>query len=346
MEGFDSARKARLAAYGGVSTALALCSDRELREMVDAAQPLGAGVGGPTALLEVDGTPVFVKRVRLTELEREPENRRSTANLFQLPDFCHYGVGLIGSTGFGAWRELAVQVMTTNWVLAREYEGFPLMYHWRVLTHPEQELPEELADVERVVAHWGGAPEVRSRTEAVRDSTASIALFLEYIPHNLHNWLDEQVRTAAAEQACAMVEKELEAGIEFMNSQGLLHFDAHFQNILTDGERLYFADYGLAISSRFDLAKDEADFVAEHQSYDRNYAVTHLVMWLIVALYGYRGDDFTACMRACAEGNPPENTPPGIKAILTRHAPVAVAMTDFYRRFRQEASQARYPGDL
>ena len=52
-----------------------------------------------------------------------------------------------------------------------------------------------------------------------------------------------------------MVEKELEAGTSFMNARGLLHFDAHFQNILTDGERLYFADYGLAISSRFDLSR-------------------------------------------------------------------------------------------
>jgi hypothetical protein len=274
----------------------------------------------------------------------EPENVRSTANLFQLPDFCHYGVGEIGGAGFGAWRELAVQVMTTNWVLAQEYEGFPLMYHWRVLPHPGQALPEELADVERAVAYWGGGPEVRSRIEGARDSTSSIALFLEYIPQNLHNWLDGQIKSDNAERACTMVERELEAGIEFMNSHGLLHFDVHFQNILTDGERLYFADYGLAISSRFDLAKHEAAFVAENQVYDRNYAATHLVMWLIVALYGYRGDEFTACIRACAKGNPPPDTPQEIAAILTRHAPVAEVMTDYYRRFRTEGRQTPYPG--
>ncbi|MFI7135214.1 hypothetical protein ACIBQ1_56840 [Nonomuraea sp. NPDC050153] len=34
-----------------------------------------------------------------------------------------------------------------------------------------------------------------------------------------------------------------------MNSRGLLHFDAHFENILTGGQRLYFADYGLAVSA-------------------------------------------------------------------------------------------------
>jgi hypothetical protein len=38
-------------------------------------------------------------------------------------------------------------------VLAGAYEGFPLMYHWRVLPTPPQPLPEELADVERTVAY-------------------------------------------------------------------------------------------------------------------------------------------------------------------------------------------------
>jgi len=56
------------------------------------------------------------------------------------------------------------------------------------------------------------------------------------------------------------------------------------ENILTDGRRLFFADYGLAISSRFELAQDEADFFREHGTYDRCYSVTHLVNWLAVAL--------------------------------------------------------------
>ena len=61
-----------------------------------------------------------------------------------------------------------------------------------------------------------------------------------------------------------MVERKLDAGTAFMNARGLLHFDAHFDNILTDGQRLYFADYGLALSSRFDLSEDEATFFDRH----------------------------------------------------------------------------------
>lgn len=120
----------RRAAYGSVSTHLSLMSDRRLGEAVSAATPLGSGMGGRSAELDVCGTRVFVKRVPLTDLELRPENVRSTANLFGLPTFYQYGVG---SAGFGAWRELAAHTITTNWVLGDVYGDFPLMYHWRVL---------------------------------------------------------------------------------------------------------------------------------------------------------------------------------------------------------------------
>lgn len=337
-------RGARLATHAAVATRLSLCGDRELRDLVDGALPLGAGIGGTSALLDVGGTPVFLKRVPLTELETRPENVRSTANLFGLPTFCHYGVGE-GSPGFGAWREVAVHAMTTNWVLAEGHDGFPLMYHWRLLPHPGQSLPGELADVEKAVAYWGGGSPIRRRIEGLRESSASIALFLEYIPQNLHDWFGAQVDAGdeATESACAMVAKQLRAGTSFMNARGLLHFDGHFQNILTDGKRLYFTDFGLAISSRFDLSDEEAGFFAGHRTYDRCYTLTHLVIWLVTARYGYRGDDRGAFVRACARGEPPTGVPPRVAAILTRHAPLAAVMTDFYREFHLESRQTPYP---
>ncbi|MFF5114036.1 hypothetical protein [Streptosporangium sp. NPDC000509] len=118
----DMSRAARLARHGSVSTALALFSDRRLAELVETAPHRGTGVGGTTALLEIEGKPVFVKRVPLTDLERRPKNIGSTANVFKLPAFCHYGLG--SGSGFGAWRELAAHVMATGWVVGGRYEGF------------------------------------------------------------------------------------------------------------------------------------------------------------------------------------------------------------------------------
>ncbi|MEE1831440.1 protein kinase family protein [Streptomyces sp. SP17KL33] len=338
-------RDPRLATHRTVSATLARCGDRELRKLVATATPLGTGIGGTSVLLDVDGTPVFVKQVRLTDLERRPEHARSTANLFGLPVHCQYGVGSVGGPGFGAWRELAVHTMTTDWVVAGDHEGFPLLHHWRVLPGDGRPLPEELADVERAVAYWGGGSEVRRRIEELRRSSAGLMLFLEYIPHTLHDWLGARIESGgeAAERACAMVEAELATGVSFMNDRGLLHFDAHFQNILTDGRRLYFADYGLSLASSFELAPDEAEFYDAHRTYDRYYTVTHLVNWLAVALYGYAPAERREFVRACARGELPADAPETITAILARHAPVAAVMGDFYDRFRHESRATPYP---
>jgi hypothetical protein len=278
---------ARLAGYGAVSTALALLSDRRLGKLVDEAPLIGCGIGGTAVLLEIEGTPVFVKRVPLTDLERRPENIMSTANMFQLPTFYHYGVG---SAGGGVWRELAAHAMTTNWVLGKQRESFPLMYHWRVLAGPppRTSTSEERADLARMVAYWDGSPAVRERLEAIARSSASVVLFCEYIPHNLHEWLSAQVVSGddAVESACVMVERSLRTDVSFMNSNGLLHFDAHFRNILTDGRRLYFADFGLATSPRFELTEAELNFLGKNMSHDGCYTVTQLVNWLVTALTG------------------------------------------------------------
>jgi hypothetical protein len=133
----DLSRGARLTAHSAVSTSLALRSDRTLRELVDTAAQTGSGIGGKSALLEVAGTPVFVKRVPLTDPERRPENARSTANIFALPAFCQYG---IGGPGFGAWRELAVHIMTTNWVLD----------FYRKLQQESRQTPYPLEEILRV----------------------------------------------------------------------------------------------------------------------------------------------------------------------------------------------------
>ncbi|MBT3151350.1 protein kinase family protein [Streptomyces sp. CHD11] len=347
MTGTGPSRGARSATHGAVSAALARCDDRALRALVDRAVPAGTGIGGTSALTEVAGTTVFVKRVPLTGLELRPEHVRSTANLFELPVFCHYGVGALGGPGFGAWRELAVHTMTTDWVLSGEHEGFPLMYHWRVLPGPAP-LPEELADVERAVAYWGGGSQVRRRIRALEESPAGVALFLEYIPQTLHQWLGDRIEAGGevAGRACAMVERGLEDGISFMNSRGLLHFDAHFENILTDGRRLYFADYGLAVSSGFELSAEEAAFFGRHRTYDRCYTAAYLVNWLVTALYGYRRQDREgrrALVRAYAEGERPTGVPDAIAAVLTRHAPVAAVISDFNRAFQDRSRRTPYP---
>ena len=342
----DMSHRARVVRYGDVSTALALLADRQLGRLVAAAPAVGSGVGGTSALLEIAGAPVFVKRIPLTDLERDPDNVMSTANLFGLPAFCHYGVVAVAGPGRGAWREVAANAMTTNWVLAAQSEAFPLMYHWRVLPGAIP-LPEEHADIERVVAYWGGSAAVRRRLEALGQASASVALFLEYLPHRLDTWLTNQLAagTDAVVPACVMVERCSRAAVAFMNARGLLHFDAHFRNVLTDGHRVYLADFGLASSSRFDLSDDERDFLAHNASHDACYAVRELLNWMVTHIVGIPAPaERNEYLRRCAAGARPTGVPEAVAELISRHAPAVVIMNDFYWNFFGVSRETPYPG--
>jgi hypothetical protein len=339
----------RLDRYARVSTALALLSDARLGSLVDDATVVGSGIGGTSARLDIDGVPVFVKRIPLTDLELRPENVRSTANLFGLPVSCQYGV--VGP-GFGAWRELAANVMATNWVLAGRTSAFLLLYHWRVVPGAVP-VAEELADIERAVEYWHGSPAVRDRIEALARASATLVLFLEYVPFALRDWLTAQLAAGdgAAAAACTMVEQRLRTDIAFMNAGGLLHFDAHFGNILTDGRRLYLADLGLATSPRFDLSPAESELVARNASHDACYALTQLVNGLVVHACGVPVPETggpverNAYVRRCAAGASPEGVPPAVAAIISRYAPIAAIMNDFYWDLFGTSRATPYPAN-
>ncbi|MFD8483073.1 protein kinase family protein [Kitasatospora sp. NPDC059673] len=332
---------ARIRTYGTAATALALLGDRQLGDLLAAAgawAPSGSGIGGRAGTLEIDGVPVFVKRVPLTDLELEARNVRSTANLFELPGFYQYG---IGSAGFGTWRELAAHTLTTHWVLDRAEESFPLMYHWRVLPDtPPAGFMDEFGGLDGAVTHWDGHPAVRRRLEALAGATHSLVLFLEHFPHTLADWLHHHPDHTGIPHHWAA--GELARGTRFMNERGFLHFDAHFKNVLTDGHLIAFADFGLALSTRFDLTPAERRFLADHRGYDRHYTAGHLLQYHLVDRY--RGDtDRTDFLRDWLAGHRPTTVPQPAAALLDRHAPTAVVLDDFHRRVLRESKLTPYP---
>ena len=332
----DELRAARLAARATVSAHLAPLGDDRLGLLVDGATPVGSGIGGSTATLDVGGVPVFVKRIPLSDLERRPEHVMSTANLFGLPGFYQYGVG---SAGFGAWRELAVHTMTTEWVLADDHQGFPLMYHWRVLPGgPAGDgAHAEFGSLDDAVAYWDGSAAVRRRLEGIRDSTASIVLFVEHLPQTLAARLADQ-----GPAAYRRVDEELSATVAFMRSRGLIHFDAHFHNLLTDGEHVYFSDFGLALSTAFELSADEREFFDRHRDYDRAHVAGHLLLHHVAdSVRG--GTERDRFVRDWAEGARPQAVPAPTAALLTRHARTATVLYDFRRRLRDESKRTPYP---
>jgi len=299
----------------------------ELADLLDAGRTATAGMGGSTTQLDLDGTPVFAKRIPLTD--RELTHPRSTANLFDLPMFCQYG---IGSPGFNAWRELAANMIVTDAGLAGETESFPLLYHWRMLPG-RPPIPAEHAETDTAIAALGGSPAVRARLQALATARCSLVLFCEYIPYPMQDWLDEHP-TGKAET----VERQLAQIVAFLRSRGLLHMDGHFGNMRTDGKRIYLSDFGLATSPRFDLSAAEHDFARRNSTHDAGYAAMQLTNWLVTAVCGVpvpaSGGPTAArneYVLACATGDIPDGVPPTVAAILRQHAAAAAArMNSFY----------------
>ncbi len=331
---------ARIKQYSVVSTSLACLSNEKLMQILTDAKPLHEGIGGKSALISIDDTSVFVKKVPLTDLEQLPQNFMSTANLFNLPLGYQYG---IGSAGFGTWRELATHIMTTNWVITGECVNFPIMYHWRILPSRTSDININYwGDIEKYCQYWENSSVIRKRVEDLNKASAHIALFLEYVPQNLHEWLSAQIAKGddAAEKAIAFADEHLKATNMHMNTRGLMHFDAHFKNILTDGERLYLSDFGLALSSKFDLSKAETKFLKHHQSYDQACHAVNLLHCIITSFFGK--EQWEIRLREYLAGEL-DNVPPVIAAIIKQYAPIALAMDKFFQKLQKESKSTIYP---
>lgn len=331
----------RRSRHDHTSALLTALTDDELAAALRAAPANPVGVGGGTSVLEVDGVPVFAKRIPITD--RELAHPHSTANLFDLPTYCQYGMYRLGGPGFGAWRELAANLLVTEGVLVGEAESFPLLYHWRVLPGRAPIASEQL-DIDAVVAQFGGAPGVRIRFEELAAATSSLVLFLEHVPYPLLDRLTDPVGQAET------LERQLFEIVAFLRDRELLHMDGHFGNIRADDDRIYLVDFGLATSPRFELSNAERDFVAKHVGHDAEYAAMRLVNWLVTTVCGVPVPasggpvDRNMYVRRCASGDIPPDVPAAVAEILARHAAAAARMNHFCWRLFDGDIHAEYPG--
>jgi serine/threonine protein kinase len=221
------------------------------------------------------------------------------------------------------------------------------MYHWRVLKRPDHYPPiyDELADISSMVEFWG-TPFIRNRVEELEESVYSVVLFFEYVPYNLHDWLTDQVAIGenAATSAFSIVDSNLRSAVSYMNANGLIHFDVHFKNVLTDGHRVYITDFGIATSSLFDLSESELEFIELNKTHDGCYVVTQLVNWLVTALTNtVNRDERIDFIRRCAKGDESPEIMDSAAKIIMRYAPIAVVINDFYTELISKSRSTLFP---
>ena len=326
--------------YDAISMHLMHLSDTQLIQALAGARPIPAGLGGKAALMNIADTLVFVKKVPLTDLEQLPQHFMSTASIYDLPLCYQYG---IGGAGFRAWRELAVHTMTTEWVLSGECAYFPILYHWRILANSHNESNIQFnADLEKYRQDLQYFDVVSRRVEDLHQAAAHIVFFVEYIPQHLYAWLSAEILKGGntAEAAIAWVDERLSAINNDIQMRGLLHFDEHYENILIDDGQIYLTDFGLSLSSKFELTAVETTFFAQHKSYDQVCAIVNLLQCIVTAFFGKEQWDLRLREIIASEV---DMLPSGMNATIKRYAPIALVLDDFFQKLNNVDKFTPYP---
>ncbi|CDR34231.1 putative secreted protein [Criblamydia sequanensis CRIB-18] len=329
--------------YESLSKSLEALSEDDLLSLLKQGTPLESSWGS-TLRIEFNGIPIFVKLISLNEVEGNEENLNSTRNVFKIPLYYQYGVG---SSGFNVWREVAANEKATEWVLAGKTINFPMLYHYRIIKNFKERKPLGEEEFQKEVAYWGNSKEIGDRIIANERAESNVVLFSEYIPEKLKTWLHKELKKGnrAIDKAIAMVEKELQETTLYLKNEGMIHFDAHFHNILTDGEHLYFSDFGLALSSEFDLSEEEVQFFNLHKDYDRYFVLASLANWIVANTFGKEGME--EVMKVYAEDRIPEFRPdsltPFLESILKRNAALTFKMGQFFNSLIKETKETPYP---
>lgn len=245
--------------YFQLSSQIAHLDNTQLRSLLENSESNHSSTGwGMNHVIVFRQANIFVKRLPVTKVEYD--NLLSTKNFYGLPPSYHYG---IDSPGFGVFRELVTHIKTTHWVLTEEIATFPLMYHYRILPFSGQWPNMEIDQLSNQAT-------VRNYALDKANASHELVLFLECIPQILETWLrfnPHQLQKLL---------NDLRTTIDFLRTKGIIHFDAHFRNILTDGVQIYLTDFGLVLDQGFALANDETAFFEQNSLYDYGEVLRNL----------------------------------------------------------------------
>ena len=268
MMTFDLNSRKKL--FSKLSAYLAELDTKQLHSLFDNDDNESHG-WGTNHVIHLEKSKLFVKRVPLTDIEYA--HMFSTKNLYNLPTYYNYGVS---SAGFGVFRELLTNIKTTNWVLDSSLENFPLMFHYRICPRIGNYSAVDGEKHARYVEYWNNNENIGKFMIDRINAKYEILMFFEYIPTTLWDWLGENMGQVD------MVLEQTREIINFLQTKGIIHLDLHFENIVTDGEKLFLTDFGLVLDNEFELSQSEKSFFHENRFYDYG------VLFIILGWYMYK----------------------------------------------------------
>lgn len=245
----------RIKNYHNLSNTLTLLSNAQVKNFFEAKE-------NDDKIIKIDNINVFVKKIPIADLFYQ--NQFETGNLYKLPLFYNFG---IGSVGISPWRELALHLKTTNFVLTNQCSSFLLLYHYRIIEDDYDMYSEEYIKSQSKGFH--NYKQIKYYLKDRAMSRHKIVLFLEYIPHNLYEYGNFRNEVFKHLDYTKKYYEQAKIIISFLNRKKIYHFDAHTGNFIVDNKgKLYLTDFGLAVDEDFNLTNDERKLLKYNKKYD------------------------------------------------------------------------------
>jgi serine/threonine protein kinase len=272
--------------YYILSTGISYLSDKQIENLDVISEKKSTG-HGKNSIITINNHKVFTKRIPITQLEYD--NKFDTYNFYNLPTYYNYGVG---SAGINCFRELAMHIKTTNWVLGDQIEHFPLLYHYRIVKNNKPLI--HFNDKKKLKEHtkyWNNNKNIKKYIIAKNNAKYEIVLFLEYIQYDWHMLAKSDIG-----QINTYIFQILNT-INFLKKNNIIHFDAHGGNILSDGTNFYLTDFGLMLDMEYNLTDNEIKFFKNNTHYHYPMIMDNISEYLFKEInknrnkkYGYTDD--------------------------------------------------------
>lgn len=236
--------------YNKLSNKLVTLTDKELLELTNIKSEIKKW--GDHGVIKLEGNNIFFKKLPLSD--KFALNQFNTKNLYNIPVNCNYG---FGSAGINPWRELITHIKTSNFVLTRVIENFPLLYYYRIIKDDSHNF--ETGMNEKLLERFN-FKKYHLYLEERAKCSYKIIMFLEYIPNMLFKFINNDINYVK------YFFKESTKILDFLQTNGILHLDTHWGNYLVDNNgKLYLTDFGIVLDKNFDLDEKEKLFMKKNK---------------------------------------------------------------------------------
>ena len=236
--------------YNKLSNKLVILTDKELLELTNIQSEIKKW--GDHGVIKLEGNNIFFKKLPLSD--KFELSQFNTKNLYNIPVNCNYG---FGSAGINPWRELITHIKTSNFVLTRVIENFPLLYYYRIIKDDSHNF--ETGMNEKLLERFN-FKNYHLYLEERAKCSYKIIMFLEYIPNMLFKFINNDINYVK------YFFKESTKILDFLQTNGILHLDTHWGNYLVDNNgKLYLTDFGIVLDKNFDLDEKEKLFMKKNK---------------------------------------------------------------------------------